>query len=372
MKILLLSDPSNPHTIRWANSLQERGIDVFLFGLSKFDTSPYNPEIKMDSLNTPAFVKNKLNGNFLKSIYLLKLPALKKVIKSFKPDILHSHYTASYGFLGSLSGFHPFINSIWGIDIYIFPKVSFIHKNIIQYALSKADAITSTSKMMAVEAKKYSNKDITVIPFGIDLEMLKPVKVKSLFDENDIVIGTVKQLEHKYGLEYLMKAFKLLKDKLKNISLKLLIVGSGSMESKLKKLSEDLNINNQTVFTGKIPHNKIVEYHNMMDIEVYLSDYESFGVSIIEASACEKPVVVSNVGGLPEVVDDGKTGFIVPPANPQKAAEAIEKLIVNINLREKFGKAGREKVSSLFRWDYNVNQMIDFYDLVLKSYNNKS
>ena len=137
MKILLLADPSSSHTIKWANALFENGMDVFLFGLSEFDPSPYDPDIKIESLKTPSFIKSRLNGNILKSVYVTKLPALKRVIKSFKPDILHSHYAASYGFLGALTGFHPFINSVWGIDISIFPNVSFLHRNIIKYTLEK-------------------------------------------------------------------------------------------------------------------------------------------------------------------------------------------------------------------------------------------
>ena len=114
MKVLLLSDPSNSHTVKWANSLVEKGIEVYLFGLSAYNPAPYHPSIKIESLNTPDFIKQKLNGNILKSMYLLKLPRLKKVIKTFKPDVVHAHYASSYGLLGSLSGFHPFIVSVWG------------------------------------------------------------------------------------------------------------------------------------------------------------------------------------------------------------------------------------------------------------------
>jgi len=98
-----------------------------------------------------------------------------------------------------------------------------------------------------------------------------------------------------------------------------------------------------TVFTGKVNYGEVPKYHNMLTISVFPSIFESesFGVSILEASACEKPVVVSNVGGLPEVVDDQKTGFIVPPKDPEKLAEAIEKLILNESLRLQIGKAGR-------------------------------
>ena len=115
--------------------------------------------------------------------------------------------------------------------------------------------------------------------------------------------------------------------------------------------------------------NSIVpDYLNMIDVYVALSiiDSESFGVAIVEASACEIPVVVSNVGGLPEVVDDTITGFVVKSKNSQEAAKAIEKLILNKELRLKMGKAGRERVKELYNWEENVNQMINIYKSIVK------
>ena len=102
MKILLLSDPSSPHTIKWANSLHREGIEVVLFGLSKYDPAQYDDEIRIESLQTPDSIKAKLDGNFLKLMYLAAFPRLKKIIRNFKPDILHAHYAASYGLIGAI------------------------------------------------------------------------------------------------------------------------------------------------------------------------------------------------------------------------------------------------------------------------------
>ena len=105
----------------------------------------------------------------------------------------------------------------------------------------------------------------------------------------------------------------------------------------------------------------------MLDIYVALStlDSESFGVAIIEASACEKPVVVSNAGGLPEVVEDGVTGIIVPKHDEVSAANAIEKLLLDEELRIQMGQNGRKRVKELFDWNHNVAQMIDIYQRML-------
>jgi glycosyltransferase involved in cell wall biosynthesis len=367
MKVLLLADPSSSHTIKWANALVANGIDVFLFGLSEYDSANYHADIKIETFETPSYIKNKLRGNILKSVYLSKLPALKRVIKIFKPDLLHSHYAASYGLLGALTGFHPFINSIWGIDISIFPKISFLHRHIIKYTLRSADALTATSIILSKDAKSYTDKTFTVIPFGIDLNAIKPTSTRLNNEGADIVIGTVKRLEHKYGLGYLLNAFALLIQEFPDLKLKLLIVGSGSLENKLRELAKKLKVNTSTVFTGSVPHSKISEYHNMMDIEVYLSDFEGFGVSVIEASACEKPVVVSNVGGLPEVVAHNETGILVPPKNPEVAAKAISSLVRDKELRLKYGKAGRAKVEKEYNWNENVAQMINLYNTIVKN-----
>ena len=185
-----------------------------------------------------------------------------------------------------------------------------------------------------------------------------------MFNFTYYVIGTVKTLERKYGIEYLIKAFKILSDKYPELPLKLLIVGGGSLETELKNLAKELGIWNKTIFTGKVPFEEVPVYHNMLSVSVSVSvsESESFGVAVVEAMACGKPVVVSNVGGLPEVVEDGKTGFVVPPKNPEKTAEAIERLVLDKDLRKNMGQAARDRVINLYNWDNCVDRMIKIYD----------
>jgi glycosyltransferase involved in cell wall biosynthesis len=308
------------------------------------------------------------NGNtFSRLKYFKALPKIKSIINDFKPDILHAHYASSYGLIGALSGFHPFILSIWGSDVFEFPKKSFINKYIFKAILNKANTILSTSNIMAKEVNLYTKKKVLITPFGIDLDKFKPFKVDSLFSKNDIVIGTIKSLEDIYGIEYLLNAFKLLNDNLKALSLKLLIVGNGSLQYNLKKLAQELDIESQTIFLGAVSNQEVPKYLNMLDVYVALSKQESFGVAIIEASACNIPVVVSDVGGLPEVVENNHTGFIVPKENSVLAAEAIEKLVLDINLRDEIGFNGRERVSKQYDWNICVDTMINIYKKEIKN-----
>ncbi|TXH60680.1 MAG: glycosyltransferase family 4 protein [Thiothrix sp.] len=356
MKIALLSSASSIHTVRWANGLSAAGHEVHVITQQPI-IEPFNPNVKAH-----IFPSLGILG------YFTMAAAVRKLLHSLKPDILNAHYASGYGTTARLVNFHPYLLSVWGSDVYDFPYISPLHKYLLQKNLYAADAIASTSYCMAEQTKSLTNDlaNIHITPFGIDLEKFKPTKVKKLFDNASIIIGTVKTLSEKYGIEYLIRAFKIVSEKHSNLPLKLLIVGGGNLEKKLKQIATDLNIAEKTIFTGRVSHEEVPTYQNMLDISVSVSNSESFGVAIIEASACAKPAVVSNVGGLPEVVDDGVTGIIVPPCDPEATADAIERLILAPTLREKMGRAGRQKVEQLYDWDHNVKHMICVYENLLR------
>jgi L-malate glycosyltransferase len=243
--------------------------------------------------------------------------------------------------------------------------------------LTKADRILSTSKAMAIEAGRYTSKNIIVTPFGVDTTLFKPAPDKKeqmykdagiAYNKEDVVIGTIKVLDEKYGIKYLVKAFSLVKKKHPQIPIKLLIVGDGAKLVELKLLAKELEIEAFVHFTGFVDYSKIAAYHNMLDIAVFPSmhDSESFGVAALEASACGTAVIASNVGGLPEVVEDGVTGILTPPANAPRLAEAIEKLVLNKELRKEFGSNGRARAERLYEWNGCVRQMIEIYQETMK------
>ena len=351
-RILLLADASSIHTARWANAIVNHGWQVHLASLHAV-REPLDPRISYHRAPFPAPL-----GYFTNTHWFHKL------IKVSKPDLVHAHFASGYGTMVALANVSRFILSVWGSDIYEFPRKSILHRAVIKFNLSRAKLITSTSHVMAIEVQRYVRRLVCVVPFGIDVDQFKPQSVPSPFDPADIVIGTVKTLEAKYGIEYLIRAFKILKDRHPSLPLKLLIVGGGSLLNHLTGLANCLGLGEDAVFTGQIQHNEVHKYHNMMVISAFLSvvDSESFGVSVLEASACEKPVVVSDVGGLPEVTEDGITGIVVPPRDSQRSADALERLLLDQDLRLRMGKRGRERVQSLYSWQDNVKRMVQIYD----------
>lgn len=359
MKICYLADINSAHTHKFLKYFIAKGYDIHVISLGN---GSYEG-VTVHNLNIDdSVMKNSGEGNKLG--YLKKINKIKKLIKEINPDILHAHYGSSYGLLGALTKFHPYIISVWGSDVYDFPIKSPIHKMIIKYNLKKADYIMSTSNVMKEETKKYTDKEILVTPFGVDTNKFYVNKC----EHKDIVIGTIKTLEEKYGIQYLIKAFKMVKDKNKDILLKLRIGGKGSQQEYLMELCRELNIENDVEFLGFVNPDKVVTEFQNFDISVFPStlDSESFGVAAVESEACGTPVIVSDVGGLMESTKPGVTSLVAKKKDIDDLADKINILVTDRELREKMGKAARKFVEDNYALDKNFEQIDNIYREIIK------
>ena len=367
-RVLILSDSSSDHTKRWVKATAERGHEVALFSLNDMDADYYR---KLDGVTLYAhnifgtLKDQKTNGTVEKLNYLKPFRALKRCIREFKPDMVHAHYATSYGLLGVLSGFHPLIISLWGSDAYLFPKVSWLHRKLLEFNFSKADRILSTSHCMAREVSKYTDKKIHVTPFGVDEERFVPAKNKS--EKKEYIIGTVKALSAIYGIDTLIDAFAIVVRENPGINLRLVIAGDGAERNNLEKQAHDLGLTDKVTFLGRIPNEDVAVLLSNMDVYAALSrsDSESFGVAAVEAMSCGVPVVVAEADGFKEVVPDGVAGYIVPKNDARAAADKISYLLNNRDVASEMGKAGRKHVINNYTWNSSVDTMMDIYKMTM-------
>lgn len=366
MRICYLAPASSIHTVRWVNAMVERGHEVSLISLHKANQDRIDSRVKLFELPIGSPL-----GYYLNSF------SVRKIVQKIKPDIVNCHFASGYGTLSRFLDFTPTLLSVWGSDIFDFPYKNKLNRRIIEKNLQAATQIASTSMVMKREVEKLINPalQVEVTPFGIDLNKFKSINNGN--NREKLTIGVVKFLEKKYGIEYIFMAVHELinmlqknnkKDMAKKI--RILIVGDGSQLKDLKNLSIELGLSGITTFTGRIPHSKVPEFLNKLDIYCAPSISESFGVSVIEASACQLPVVVSNAGGLPEVVEDGKTGYIVESKNYLEIAKKLYDLVTDEEKRIVFGKRGRERVKRLYDWNKNVDKMEEVYKQLIKLSNN--
>jgi len=125
-----------------------------------------------------------------------------------------------------------------------------------------------------------------------------------------------------------------------------MIVGTGPIETELRSRATDLGISDKVIFTGA--RRDVPRLLKAMDVFVLPSVHEGFGFALLEAMISSLPVVASQVGGIPEVVENGRTGLLVPPADPHALAEAIVRLLSDDTLRLTMGRAGYDQVMARF------------------------
>ena len=366
MKLLMFAPASVIHTQRWVEALHGRGVQLVL--ATQHDPASWRAPVgvkvvRLPHCGTPGYFRN--------------VPALRRLLRDERPDLLNAHYASGYGTTAALAGFRPWLLSVWGSDVYDFPYESGIKGRLkgwlLRRNLRQADAVTSTSEAMARQVRRLVPDigPVAVTPFGVDTDRFAPRPQP----HDGIVIGTVKTLAPKYGIDLLLRAFaqlRLAADP--SAALSLVIVGDGPQRAELEALSRTLGIAAHVRFVGAVPHAEVPQWLNRFDLYVAASrlDSESFGVAVLEASACGLPVVVSDVGGLPEVVVQGETGSVVPREDVAALAQAIARLVVAPELRRRLGAAGRERVLAHYGWPHSIDAMLRCFERVVARHAQRS
>ena len=346
-KIVFLSDINSVHTQRWVESLVAQKCTIAIYSLSAKSTD------WVDTLPNVSYTCFGLGNDVIrakstrsKMSYFGAAKEVKKFVENAGPDVVHAHYASSYGMLARRVKHPNTILSLWGSDVYQFPKRSILHRWLFKRTLKFMKYVTSTSHDMVREAELYVKRDYEVIPFGINTDRFKIVETTR---SDEFVIGTVKSLEEVYGIDRLIRVFAAFKKESKeNVLLK--IFGKGSQEEALKKQVTELELEECVEFCGFVSGDALIEAYNQLDIYVALSHRESFGVAILEAQSCGVPVVASNVGGLPEVVDRN-TGELVE--------DELEALNALRNIRKSHTDSKKQVARNFVVENYSINVSVE-------------
>ncbi len=321
MKICFLGSANSAHMVKWCNWFNARGHEVHVISFTPGDIAGARVHLIDLGVDAEGSDMGKLK-------YLLSGKRIKRLIQDIRPDVVNAHYATSYGAALALSGFKGYVLSVWGSDIYDFPKKSPLHKALLKYSLKKAGTLFSTSRAMAVEAAKYTDRAFEITPFGVDMSLFNPNKRSrpdTAKDQQDFVLGTVKGLSDKYGIAYILEAVAALK-KEGQIPLRLRIAGRGPKEQEYRELAEKLGISDITSWLGFITQQQAAEEWANMDAAIIPSIQESFGVSAVEAQACGTPVIISDIPGLMEATNPGKSSIVVGRFQSVEIAEALKKI----------------------------------------------
>lgn len=357
MKICFLAPANNYHTQKWVRYFVDQGNEVSVLSLTKGEID--GAKVYWLNANTGSGA-----SDFAKLKYLLQFHHIREIINEIKPDIINAHYASSYGTLAALAGLKNHIVSVWGSDVYDFPRKSIFHKKLLEFSLNSARCIFSTSNAMAEETRKYTKKNIFITPFGVDMDLFNPEK-RERIDDGKFIIGTVKKLEPKYGIDYFLKAVSIVKEKRPDIPLEVRIAGNGSHELQYHQLAKELGIENIVKWLGFISQEKAAKEWANMDCGIIYSESESFGVSAVEAQAAGIPVIVSDVPGLQEAVNPGTSAAVVLRGKSELLAEKIIELYETPDKRVDMGKIGREYVKEHYELNKCFQRVVGYYAQLL-------
>jgi len=217
--------------------------------------------------------------------------------------------------------------------------------------------IAITSHVKDLYSKILGEDRVTVIPLGVDVEVFRPPRHAVEKDCLEILfVGSLYPLK---GVRYLVESMRYVVEEKKNVRLR--IVGAGPLKRRLIRLTESLGLEEQVVFEGFVSHTRVVPYYQRCDVFCFPTLGEPFGKVVVEAMACGKPVVASDVGGPSEIIENGRTGFLVPPAKPRAISKKILELLNDEKLRKSMGRKARETVETRYSWSEIARKYHELY-----------
>lgn len=293
-------------------------------------------------------------------------------------DIIHDNQTLGYGILLMKAFKIPIVATVhhplpidrktdlaylervqdrlWRIMFYPFLMQHVVTKRMDRVITVSASAAEETKNVFKVPTQK-----LRVIYNGIDTTIFRKVDGEDKQHGHLIMVGNSQ--DRKKGLVYLLEALRLLQRK---NDVKLTIVDRGLPDNEYApQLVNRYNLDGRVNFTGKVGLEELVEHYSRAEVAVVPSLYEGFGLPAAEAMACGLPVIATTAGALPEVVEDGKSGILVPPQDAHALAKAIEQLLNDEQLRRVMGEEGRKRVQTHFTWEQAAKKTLEVYQEVL-------
>ncbi len=210
--------------------------------------------------------------------------------------------------------------------------------------------------------------DINDIPWAIDCKLFRKTQtnIRNIFSirNTDVLLLSCGRIIPGKGFHFLIDGFKGALERHPNM--KLMIIGHGPLKRSLEKKISRLGIKNNLIFTGYIPNNELSKYYSAADIFLLVSAYESFGSVILEAMACQLPVIATNTGGIPLYVKESANGFLVNYGDVNALSSKILYMAQDEKIRKKMGAFNRKQIIEKPSWEYSSTELEKLYQKLIR------
>ncbi|MFC0523176.1 N-acetyl-alpha-D-glucosaminyl L-malate synthase BshA [Pontibacillus salicampi] len=296
---------------------------------------------------------------------------MAEVINREKIDILHVHYAMPHAICAILAKqmvHHDvkIVTTLHGTDITVL-GVDPSFTNMIRFGIEHSDRVTAVSHSLVAQTKDMlqMNKNMDVVYNFVDEREYKPqektvLKQEYGIEEEEDVLIHISNFRKVKRVPDVIHAFHRI---VQHRNAKLLLVGDGPEYSQVCQLVNELGLRGKVLFLGK--QENVSELLSIADLKLLLSEKESFGLVLLEAMACGVPCIGSNIGGIPEVIQDGETGYICEPGDIEDVAEKAMHILSDSTIKSKFSRKGMERVSNEFHSEHIVKQYEQIYEDLL-------
>lgn len=342
LTLAFIADPNSTHTRRWLGFFVERGHHVHLL------------------VPNTATVESGLDGRIAVHVYrawprthirglgsAITKVGLKLLLRRIRPDVLHAHYLSWFGWSAWLSGFHPYVVTVWGSDVFVGPRESALHRRWGRRTLSGADMVTAVSNDLARGAIELGARPelVRIVQFGVDPDTFSPapptesLRAAYALGGHRVVLsprGMTPLYRHDVAIEALAG--------LPEDVVLLLVRWQVQPEymARLEELIRNRGLEGRVRWVPPIPHSEMADHYRLADVVVSLAASDAFSVTALEAMACGVPVVMAEVPSAYEGLGAADPTAIVPGDDPAAVAEAIRS-------RLSLAPAAREELSARLR-----------------------
>ena len=244
------------------------------------------------------------------------------------------------------------------------PYLSFF----LRWVIRSSDAMTANTRTTAEEIRSIGDADVEVIPYSVGLKDI-PGPEETTGPMEDLVLFVGRLVERK-GVDYLLRAVRLVHEQRR---VELAIVGDGPERERWMKLAVDLGIDGGVEFAGLVDEGSLAAYYRrcrlfcLPAVHDRRGDTEGQGVVLVEAMSFRKPIVASRVGGIPDVVEEGKNGILVPEKDPRALSRAILSLLEDDGMAREMGERGYIMYRERYHWDAVTERWVEVYGKVIGS-----
>jgi glycosyltransferase involved in cell wall biosynthesis len=279
---------------------------------------------------------------------------VSRFIERFRPDVVNAHLFRSTAVAAPLARWRGarVVETYHGREGWRrgFFGGSFLPDRLVSRLVDRVIAVSEAARAFLVSSKGYDPRKIVVVPNGRDLSVFRPgvggaaVRKELGLDRATPVVGVVGRLEPQKGHTYLLDAWPQVLAEFPDA--RLLVVGEGALREALAEQARATRIAESVIFAGF--RSDVPRVLDALDVLALPSLYEGMPLTAIEASAMAKPVVATAVDGTPEVIRDGRTGRLVPPADSAALGRALRGMLRDAAAAQRFGRAGRDFVLDRF------------------------